>query len=135
MLTTDFYEILGNTCLGKYFDGVFPADQIPSNIKVDHFIICNVDTSLQIGSHWYVVYRHGFASLECFDSLGITDTKKTFLIENFNYVAVHKIKCNSTAVQSSNSTSCGLFCLFFIYNRLFNKDLTFQELLDHIFCQ
>jgi len=133
MLTTDFYEIFKSSAIEKYFDGVYPSDLIPRTLKVNHFIICNIDDSNNIGSHWYIVYRHTIKIIECFDSLGVNPEKRQFLAKKFNIGSVTKIKCNVTPVQSQDSENCGLFCLYFIHNRLFNKDLGYSELLNEIF--
>lgn len=133
MLTTDFYEILTHSPLKCFFKGVYAADQIPTTIKKSQFIICNIDTSNSNGSHWYVIYRPTSKILECFDSLGVTESKKQFLKAKFNFRGIEKIKCNITCVQPPDSISCGEFCMFFIYNRIFNKDLSFSELLNLIF--
>jgi len=133
MLTTELYDIFKKSSFSKYFDGVYPSDLIPKTLKVNHFIVCNIDDSSQVGSHWYVVYRHNLCTIEIFDSLGVTEQKKIFLTQKFNFAPVTKLKCNITALQSKESLNCGLFCLYFIHNRLYNKDLGYSELLQEIF--
>jgi len=133
MLTTDFYDILKQSPLRTHFSGVYPSDKVPSCLKVTHFIVCNIDDSSKPGSHWYIVYRPNVNTLECFDSLGFSEEKKQFLIESFNFSAIKKLKCNITNLQPSNSQSCGKYCLYFIYNRFYNQDLSFHDLMNEIF--
>jgi len=133
MLTTDFYEVLDNSLLKPYFKGVFASDQIPSVLKVDHFIICNTDKSDSSGSHWFLIHRPSLKTIECFDSLGISEIKKQFLVSTFSLKSVEKIKFNVTRVQPDNSDSCGKFCLYFIFHRMFNRDIGFSELMNEIF--
>ena len=79
MITTDFNElILQHPNLNKSFDGVFASDKIPKRIKPLHFFVLNTEPSGSIGQHWYAIYRHDRNIIECFDSLGIDEEKKSF---------------------------------------------------------
>ena len=46
---------------------------------------------------------------------------------------IKTIKYNETAFQSDNSESCGLFVIYFIWQRMFNLDLSFDEILEESF--
>lgn len=118
--------------LKPYFDGVCSFDNIPSFLKVDHFIICNTADSASKGEHWFALYKSSLGVLECFDSLGVNEIKRKKLL-HLKIRGVRQIKFNTTAVQSQDSTKCGHFCVFFIYQRLFNKDLCFCELMNSIY--
>lgn len=131
MFTHEFEKYFkGN--LSKYFRGVFPFDQIPHVLKPEHFVICNTSDSTNIGEHWFVLYRND-CTIECFDSLGINSQKLSALQEKLTIKNIKKLKFNKTAVQSDVTSTCGLFCIFFIYQRFYNKDLKFKELLNEIF--
>lgn len=41
----------------------------------------------------------------------------------------------NVSFQSETSTSCGKFVLYFIFERLFNQDINFEDLLEEIFVQ
>ena len=41
----------------KLFDGVYSFDKIPTQLKLNHFIICNTDVSSGEGKHWFCLYR------------------------------------------------------------------------------
>lgn len=134
MLSTQFHEKFDNfPFLKKYFDGTFASDTLPKSIKKDHFIICNTDTSNGPGKHWYCIIKSTPSSLECFDSLGVDETKKEFLKANFKQKNVEEIKFNVTSLQPDDSISCGQFVLYFIIQRSHNKDLSFSNLLNDIF--
>jgi len=132
MLTSDFYEIfLQHPYINKYYAGTYAANNIPSRLKVSNFLILN--TSETIGQHWYTVYRPNRDTLECFDSLGIDSPKKQFIKNNFAKFKAKELLFNTSRVQSLQSTSCGQFVLYFLFQRLHNQDLDFTELLDEIF--
>ncbi len=73
------------------------------------------------------------STLEYFDSLGVTETKINILKSFCKLKSVTKINYNETSFQKDTSQSCGLFALYFIFKRMFNLDLTFEEILDDIF--
>jgi hypothetical protein len=73
------------------------------------------------------------STLEYFDSLGVTENKLTILKSFCRLKSITKINYNETAFQKDNSQSCGLFVLYFVFKRMFNLDLTFQEILNDIF--
>lgn len=132
MLSTAFASYF-NGALSKHYRGVFAADKIPKGLAVKGFIICNTANSDNQGKHWFIVYRSSKSVIECFDSLGITIEKQNVLKDNFQYPGIKKLKFNYTQVQSNETNTCGQFCIFFIYQRLFNADLPFDELLNTIF--
>ena len=39
----------------KYFQGVYPIDQIPSSLRGYTMIAINLDTSRESGSHWVIL--------------------------------------------------------------------------------
>ena len=71
--------------------------------------------------------------MEFFDSLGVSESKINNLKLYCKFKGIKKIEYNETSFQSDNSESCGLFVLFFIFQRMFNLDLTFDEILEEIF--
>lgn len=131
MLTTDFKKYFTGH-LSTHFRGVFAFDQIPSTLKAGHFIVCNTSDSSDIGEHWFVIYRNEKV-IECFDSLGIDSEKLSILQENITFKGTNKLKFNKTQVQSNTTSTCGYFCIYFIFQRFYNRDLKFAELLNEIF--
>ena len=136
MLSNEFYEKLQNfPLLLSKFDGIFSSDTIPKKVKKDHFAICNTDVSSGPGQHWYCYVKVDRQTIECFDSLGITEEKKIFLQRKLCFSGISKINFNVSSVQSSSSNSCGLFVLFFLIQRYYNRDISFDDLLNIIFVE
>ena len=114
MESPEFSEKLSNFPeIKKYFEGIFSADNLPKKIKINCFIICNTDVSTGRGKHWYCIVKLSSTILQCFDSLGIDNTKKNFIVSNLRQKGIQQIKFNVTQVQSSESDTCGLFVLYF----------------------
>ena len=134
MESPEFSEKLSNFPeIKKYFEGIFSADNLPKKIKKNCFIICNTDVSTGPGKHGYCIVKLSSTILQCFDSLGIDNTKKNFIVSNLRQKGIQQIKFNVTQVQSSESDTCGLFVLYFLIQRYHNKDLSFNELMNEIF--
>lgn len=115
----------------NYFKGVFSIDLIPSSLKKYQFCICNNDTSNGKGKHWFIILKINKNTCELFDSLGFTDDKINYF-KNFNKIK-NNIIFNETQFQPNDFDSCGLFCIYFIIERLHNVDLDFDDLLSNIF--
>ena len=115
----DLLNILGGS---KNFIGVFAANHL-LNLKIYSypiFLICNIDESFESGSHWLAM-RISKYEIEIFDSLGfLTELwgKKSPSLSKFldRFRLTHKFKF-SPVLQSSESSSCGLFSVFYIRNR------------------
>lgn len=134
MISSEFSTKLSNfPHLKKFYQGIFSADNLPKLIKKNHFIICNTDVSTGEGKHWYAVLRLETDCLELFDSLGIDEEKRSFIKRKFQLKRISKVKFNVTQVQSSKTSTCGLFVLYFLVNRFHNKDMSFTDLLNDIF--
>ena len=120
--------------LKKFFLGTFSIDTVPKVIPLNHFLICNTDTSSGPGVHWFALFRFSKQELECFDSLGISQEKKDVLTL-LNIKGVSKLVYNVTQVQANDSTSCGEFAVYFLFERLHNLDFSFHELVNELFVE
>ena len=90
--------------LQKLFDGVYSFDEIPQ-IKLNHFIICNTDIRAGTGKHWFCLYRSNKKFVECFDSLGFSDSsKKTSLINACHFKTKSGLKVNKCVQTKKYST-------------------------------
>ena len=134
MESNEFYKILNNfPFVKKVFKGVCSIDTIPK-LKKFEFVICNTDVSAGSGRHWFVLGRFSKSEIECFDSLGVDDDKKAVIKTILTKLGFNgQLQINLTPVQASTTDSCGKFCLYFILERLFNPDLTLDDLLNSIF--
>jgi hypothetical protein len=119
--------------LKKHFLGVFSIDTLPKSIKYRHFCICNTDKSTQVGQHWFCFLRNHNSEIECFDSLGINEEKKENLKKYCCFNRMKELIFNETAFQTQTSNTCGLFTIYFIFQRMHNLDLDFDEFLDDFF--
>ena len=116
----------------KHFIGVFSIDTLPKKIQLKSFCICNTDIQSGNGKHWICFVRSSKTSIELFDSLGV-DAEKKSLVTKFAKFNVNEIIFNETQFQSSLSTTCGMFVLYFVFERFFNLDIAFDDLLFDIF--
>jgi hypothetical protein len=119
--------------LKKYYRGIFSIDTLPKILKLRQFIICNTDISTGTGLHWFCLIRTSKTTIECFDSLGISISKKSVLEKYCHFRGVRELEFNETSFQSIDSDSCGLFSLYFIIHRIHNLDMSFHKLLEEIF--
>ena len=119
--------------LRKHFRGIFAIDTIPTILKDREFCICNTDKSSGNGIHWFCFLRNSKLTIECFDSLGIDTEKKSILQSKCKFKNINCIHFNETVFQNSKSSSCGLFTIYFIIERMHNLDLSFDEILEDIF--
>jgi hypothetical protein len=117
----------------QHFLGVFSIDTLPKTIKHRHFCICNTDTSAESGQHWFCFIQNHSAEVECFDSLGINEEKKEKLMKYCSFRRTKELKFNITSFQSKDSDTCGLFTIYFLFERMHNLDLTFSDILEDIF--
>lgn len=118
------------------FKGIFAIDQIPNRIKYREFLIGNTDIASGQGKHWFAVIKTKKGTIELFDSLGADSSKQQFY---YNYCknikGINEILINSTQFQSSNTSTCGQFTMYFLINRLFNLDISFKQFLKISFVQ
>ncbi|MBM3939262.1 MAG: hypothetical protein FJ333_11510 [Sphingomonadales bacterium] len=134
MLSIDFAKYFNcDQYLTKCFQGVHAFDQIPKSLKVGQFYICNTETSNDQGKHWFVVCRPQKSILECFDSLGTSSNDTNQLAKHLKFRGINKIKFNSTKLQADGTESCGYHCIYFVYQRLYNNDLQYKELLNEVY--
>ena len=94
------------------FRGIYPIDLIPKNLPSKSIIIVNQDTSNQKGSHWVVIHYTSDAIVEYFDSVGKPpklEVQNLLLSQDMMYMY------NNRRLQSYNTYTCGLFCLFYSY--------------------
>jgi len=119
----------------EVYAGCYSADTIPKKLPITNFAIVNTDISTNYGQHWYIALRYSASILEVFDSLGIDSQKKSFLEKSFHLKGIKKIIFNTTQFQKDDSDTCGKFVLYFIVNRLYNLDHSFETFLEEIFVQ
>ena len=69
----------------------------------------------------------------CFDSIGIDDNKKDLLEKYCKIKGIDEIHFNETQFQLLTTDTCGKFVIYFLIQKAYNNDLTYNELLEEIF--
>lgn len=134
MQSTELSEIINNiSSIKDFFKGIYSIDNVPKRLKKYNFVVINNQTSTERGQHWFCIIKSDLKKYEYFDSLGVTK-EKLDLLKSYRIFPYHSIvKYNETSVQDFTSSTCGLYVLYFIINRLHNLDLSFTTLINEIF--
>ena len=118
----------------EYFSGVYSFNVALSILLgedwrgIERFLVINTEEEWDIGKHWFVVYvnpKHSVPTFEIFDSIFGLNNK---IIDHLYKIGPCII--NETQLQSNESTSCSLFCIFYICTRVTNFDLDYCEHLS-----
>ena len=105
---------IGRKLLGNKFIGVFPLDKLPKYLKNGAYII-NTQSSNLPGEHWlaFVIKQH---AIEVFDSFGYY--YPTLLVNKLQRLK-RNISYNRRQYQLHNETTCGQFCIVWLYNQFY----------------
>lgn len=118
--------------LNGTFVGVFPADKLPvlatrrrrngrkrrrEAEKKTVSLIANVDGHREIGSHWIAIYIDSRGRGEFFDSYGRHPTLCSPYFTKFLNANADVWTYNRKSLQSSWSTVCGQYCLYYLIRR------------------
>lgn len=110
---------------------VCSLDEIPNTLKVRQFIIVNLSKTVEPGNHWIIIFRSGKHIFEIFNSLGFTSLE--VLLPYFKpRLRVHVI-FNEHQFQSSLTSTCGYFCIYFAIHRVLCYDQCFSHVLEECF--
>lgn len=115
-----------DSCLSTLgHSGVLAADEL-SLIKRPGAYIVNTDPSHMPGQHWIAIYVPDQGPLEIFDPLGFHPNHYTFLKM---YLKGKKIKYNVKRWQQAGTSTCGQFCIFYLYHKC--RGWTLSHILDY----
>lgn len=104
-----------NKCKNNHFQvGVFAADRIPTKYKRPAAFIINTDDYGQPGTHWIAIFIPKKASIEYFDSYGLSP----YIQSHRSFLKGKKWIHNDREMQSLTSTVCGHYCLLFLASRM-----------------
>ena len=94
------------------FRGVFAADNFPSKLKSNTFLIVNASKSQSPGTHWLLICKKSKYLLFA-DPHGrsLSSYKNIYQRLAKNNVQFHQLLENQP-IPSQNSELCGLFCIF-----------------------
>ena len=129
--------------------GTFAVNELDS-LFISHypsFIIINLDERSNDGTHWIAVGMYLNSVYIC-DSLGaiVPSSKFPTKLINFLYrVGFRRDFYITQQLQSSSSTSCGLYCIFFIktlssnsfsdFLSKFSTNLDLNDLIVALYCK
>ena len=103
--------------------GVFAADQLPRTVPFKPCgVIVNTDNSNQPGTHWLAFYIQP-NSVECFDSYGQSPGSYNPLLSQWLQRHARHVQVNWTHLQSDRSNVCGLYCVYFLHQRLIGRSM------------
>lgn len=106
----------------RKFGGVFASDRLPASRGPFSSFIINLDPQRLGGSHWVSVFfderenkRYNERASRCyyFDSYGFPPLQRDIL--QFLKNNSSEIYYNETSYQQIATTTCGLYCLYFLY--------------------
>ena len=103
--------------------GLFHINEIPEKIDYHKFAIINDS------NHWFVIHRNLLNEIEVFDSLGKNSSASGKVKNHFN----SNFATNRTQLQSDNSALCGEFSIYYILQRFYNDDVSFNDFLNQFF--
>ena len=109
--------------------GVFAADQLPNKLpSYPCGFLANTDLSSQPGTHWLAFFVYN-DTVECFDSFGQSPGAYNPLFSRWIEHHARHLRVNYTRVQSDYSDVCGLYCVFFLRQRILGYSTT--HILHH----
>jgi hypothetical protein len=97
----------------KTFGGVYPSDFLPLRKRHYSSFVVNLDPHTLSGSHWVSIHFKDDDSAYYFDSYGRAPSNKNIL--NFLTCNANRIFYNKVCFQDYATTSCGKFCLYFLF--------------------
>lgn len=110
------------------FLGVFPSDQLPTNIPIyPACFIANVDSSIEVGSHWVGFFILDPERLEFFDSFGNAPSYFEGPISNFQS-RFYFVDYNPIVLQSNVTAVCGQYCVYYLTFRC--RGRTLEEIIS-----
>lgn len=104
--------------------GVFAADQLPLVLpSTSCGFIVNTDISSRPGTHWLAMFMRDNV-VDFFDSYGQYPGAYTPLFTRWICRHGLRVRINQKRVQSDSSNVCGLYCLYFLRQRLLGLSMT-----------
>lgn len=102
--------------------GVYAADRLPrSDCHYPCGLIVNTDIHSKPGKHWCAFYLETSGKVDFFDSYGF-DTG--YYNQSWKYwVRNRSVTYNNIRIQSDYSDVCGLYCLYFLRQRLLGQTM------------
>lgn len=115
-----------NQSTTKMFQGVYPSDMLPTNLKKPALIIANTDESTKPGKHWVAFYLPRNGPIEYFDSIGYLPIPKKFV--TFMLCNGTSFRFNNRRIQNLFATTCGKYCAVFLYYK--SKKISYVKFMN-----
>ena len=115
----------------KAVQDICMISEFPIKLKKRQFVIVLIKHKNNDG-HWAAIYRSNQNAYELFDSCGCSEKVLQFYKKHLNLEGT-SLYYNITRLQSSSSSTCGDFVIYYIVHRCFNADLPYVDLLNLIF--
>ena len=115
-----------------YFVGVKMRDELSSRLKINECGVLNLNTHLQMGSHWTCWYKRG-ENRYYFDSFGEPPPPELLCyLKTLTELEqdLPAIKCNAITVQHDQSDECGSLCLYVL--KQMSKGILFSDILEFL---
>lgn len=110
---------------------VCSLDEIPTQLKIRQFVVVNLSTKIEPGTHWIVIFRSAKYVYEIFNSLGFSNLD--ILEPYFRPTVRVDVIYNEQQFQSNTSTNCGFYCVYLAIHRVLCYDQPLVHVLDEIF--
>jgi len=120
--------LLNNKIFSELEHRVCSMDGLPLRTKTKSLLIVNSDVHQLRGRHWMAIFIPKDSPPEFFDSLGKCPSSYShFLIDFLIEENAHGFVYNYKRLQAPFSSSCGLYCIYFLVQRV--KGKSFESIL------
>lgn len=110
--------------------GVFAADRLPTKLlTLPVGFIANTDIHSKEGRHWCAFFVDNNGQVEFFDSYGRSPEYNSSFFKKWLNDNALTVKYNDVQIQSDYSNVCGLYCLFYLRQRLCG--LTMNDIISY----
>jgi hypothetical protein len=111
----------------NYFVGVFARDELPIRVRIPSCFIINTHNRNQPGEHWLAIFLNKDGSVEFFDSMGLPPSFYK-LDKYLETISNNKIRYSTKRLQGFFSNYCGVYCLYFLYQR--SRGVLFEDIIN-----
>lgn len=120
-------SIKNDSVTKQYFYGAFPCDLAPTLTTYPASMILNTDPHNKPGEHWVALYFDQNKQCDYFDSFGMKPQEN---IQNYIDIYSTKFNYNNTLLQSFTTTTCGQFCMYFLFSR--SRDVPMKQIVEQL---
>ena len=116
--------IESDPALRSYVIGVYAADHLPNRgFHQPYGLIVNTDIHSKSGQHWVAIYDNGHGQMDFFDSYARSPGENSVHIMQWINRRYKSLIVNRKRIQSDYSSVCGLYCLYYLRQRLLGESM------------